>query len=136
MFQINPLELLVHRVNKSSILKGMGLATAVTFFVLCLIILALSLVFIYYYNQAYLAETNPNYWCYDDWVCPGSTGSTGLASSIYGPNAPVNQNCNGCDGAPGSTGCEGCTCAFDSTSLNVICTAVFQPGNYTAGSQS
>ena len=88
--------------------------------VLLLVALGLLLLVLYLHQQAIGCITNPNFWCWDDWVCPAGTQKAGKKpSEIYGINSALAQTatyctdpnapCN-CDWMDGQNACMSAFC--------------------------
>ena len=116
---------------------------------LVVIILIVGLLLTRYVYTWWECGSNPNISCFDDWYCPGSAypqGSTGYASSLFGPNSFPAAGCNYLQA--GATQCAlatstctadqtvplGCSCSFSgagSTCLMQLCS--FTSPGWTAG---
>lgn len=92
------------------------------FFILAIIAMILLIVLLYYYNQNHQCRLNPNIWCWDDFVCAGTTATP---STIYGPTSSIANVCY----QPGATVAPSdCTCAWsDNENINVGCGGTFDP---------
>lgn len=104
---------------------------SITFAILFLILLGiLTWVLDVWYKQNQCA-LEPNIWCSDNWTCNNTcptglsvnecfinSGSTGLASCLYGPNAPGARICFN---TPSGTGGLSCNCPTNMTTQTNNC---------------
>ena len=99
----------------------------IIFFILAIVSLILLVVLLYYYNQNHQCRLNPNIWCWDDFMCSGSTLTP---SALYGPTSTAGTICYnpGFTGPTGATATPGCTCGWSNNpNINAGCGGTYDP---------
>lgn len=82
----------------------MSLGIMIAFIVMTIILLIALTIYLYFHKKLADCRSNPNYWCYKDWICNNDDGTTVKpAEKFYGCEDGKKRDENFCDDPKNAT---------------------------------